>query len=330
MENQKVQKLFKEIACCENVCDYFHGRLARKGKKPHPCYEIIRSQFGLYDCTYNNYENDCSNFKDNFQIPEPWSGHIDTAPLLFLGSNPNIDAGSKDYPRFKESCCSNSNNSEQNIEKLMNFYNERFNKVKNDTEKNIWNPYWKRVDRMASWLYGKEVISGCDYALSEVVHCKSKVEGGVGKALKECSKKYLKRLLDIRISPAKVVVVLGTKTKDALEVYLETEKIIKEDKWKIKLSCQCPRINKSPKTCNCDFKIYKQININNNNSCRYFIFAYHPSYCKRCYNNNNFIGFIDCSENTLKITNNKLFQEIQECLKLISKKPDCNSEQGSK
>jgi hypothetical protein len=34
--------------------------------------------------------------EDEFQVPEPWSGHIATAPILFLSSNPSIALAS--YP----------------------------------------------------------------------------------------------------------------------------------------------------------------------------------------------------------------------------------------
>ena len=33
----------------------------------------------------------------DFQVPEPWSGQIDIAPLLFISSNPSIDEH-EDYP----------------------------------------------------------------------------------------------------------------------------------------------------------------------------------------------------------------------------------------
>ena len=28
--------------------------------------------------------------REEFQLPEPWSGHLATAPVLFLGSNPSL------------------------------------------------------------------------------------------------------------------------------------------------------------------------------------------------------------------------------------------------
>ena len=231
MANQKsdMENLFENIACCKNVRNYFNGVLEGNGKKPHPCGEIIRSQFGLYDCTYNNFQNDCYIFKCNFQIPEPWSGHIDKAFLLFLGPNPSFSAD-EHYPGFGEICCSNSKQGEElplfDEKQLIDFYDKRF---ENNPKKNSWSKYWKKAEDIASWFYGKKVIPGCDYALSEVVHCKSKGQEGVEEALEECTTKYLERLLDI--SPAKVVVVLGAYTKYALEEYLikqATEYLIKQ------------------------------------------------------------------------------------------------------
>jgi hypothetical protein len=46
-----------------------------------------------------------------------------------------------------------------------------------------------------------------DYAITEVVHCKSKKEGGVQSALRECADRYLLRVL--QHSPARLLVVLG-------------------------------------------------------------------------------------------------------------------------
>lgn len=48
---------------------------------------------------------------------------------------------------------------------------------------------------------------GKDYALTEVVHCKSRKNEGVKQALKECSDRYLSRVLSH--SDAKVIVCLG-------------------------------------------------------------------------------------------------------------------------
>src|SRR5664280_1491030 len=80
--------LMQEIAHCPiaEAC-------LRDGTYAHPCQAIAASQgFAL----------------DHFHVPEPWSGHIGTAPLLFIGSNPSISQlaseaasiESEAYPRW--------------------------------------------------------------------------------------------------------------------------------------------------------------------------------------------------------------------------------------
>lgn len=143
MGNQKdMEDLFKNIACCKNVCDYFN-----RVSKERPCCKIIESQ---------NYS------KSEFQIPEPWSGHIDKAPLLFLGSNPSIDADEK-YPKFGKSCCSKQGGKLPlfNGKPLIDFYDKRFDNTKKEDWKN--GGYWKKVDSIASWLYSEEVIGTVNY-----------------------------------------------------------------------------------------------------------------------------------------------------------------------
>lgn len=57
------------------------------GETNHCCSKIVLSQ-GVESTS-------------EFQVPEPWSGHISTAPILFLSSNPSIGpaGGHEQYPR---------------------------------------------------------------------------------------------------------------------------------------------------------------------------------------------------------------------------------------
>jgi hypothetical protein len=73
-----------------NAADYLLLEIARcpvveycleQPHRSHPCAEIVRSQ-GATELT-------------DFQVPEPWSGPISTAPILFVSSNPSI---SKSFP----------------------------------------------------------------------------------------------------------------------------------------------------------------------------------------------------------------------------------------
>jgi uracil-DNA glycosylase len=78
--------------------------------------------------------------------------------------------------------------------------------------------YWIWARRMARDLLGRTPVPGRDYALTEVVHCGSGDERGVGEALDTCSGRYLKRV--ISLSPAKLLVLVGDKALFASEQHL--------------------------------------------------------------------------------------------------------------
>jgi hypothetical protein len=60
----------------------------------------------------------------------------------------------------------------------------------------------------------REVRPGFDFALTEVVHCKSWKGHGVEEARDVCSKRYLERVLSI--SPTNVFIVYGTEAKTVI------------------------------------------------------------------------------------------------------------------
>lgn len=181
--------LLIEIARCPNVT----ACLSSPGRA-HPCAAIVGSQH---------------NTASEFQLPEPWSGHLGTAPVLFLGSNPGI-AETEEYPlgRWPD-------------ESVVDFFTYRFGGgsrvwvkdglrtlLRDGTYKRNWVRYWAGVRKRASELLGRDrVVPGVDYVMSEVVHCKSRSEQGVGEAADECVKLYLRRL--VAESAARVVVSLG-------------------------------------------------------------------------------------------------------------------------
>ncbi len=61
-----------------------------------------------------------------------------------------------------------------------------------------------------------------DYAMTEVVHCKSKNEVGVKKAAATCADRYLDRV--VALSPAEVVVIVGSHAHDRLATDLDLPK----------------------------------------------------------------------------------------------------------
>ena len=76
------KQLLFDIAQCPIV------KLVLNSPSNHPCKRIIESQN--------------ASLLSEFQLPEPWNGQIETAPILFLSSNPSIDPN-EDYPTWSSS-----------------------------------------------------------------------------------------------------------------------------------------------------------------------------------------------------------------------------------
>lgn len=151
---------------------------------------------------------------DKFQIPEPWSGHIEQAPILFLSSNPSIGSDEV-YPTW---CWSDND--------ISNYFNYRFGGGQKDwiiNGKSLLKDgtyshavkFWAAVRQRAIELLQRDVKPGIDYALTEIVHCKSHSEIGVKEAQDQCVKAYLLRTLEL--SKAKVIVVLGVRARQAIQ-----------------------------------------------------------------------------------------------------------------
>jgi hypothetical protein len=193
-EELNVVSLLLEIARCPNV-----KRCLEDGNGKHPCAQVVAHQ-------------GTESLRD-FQLPEPWSGQIESAPIMFLSSNPSIGADlDESHPRWLWSGA-----------RITDYFTYRFGDpdrpaMKPPIEKGIrslhadgtYGPkihFWVCVKELARELLLREVEPGVDYALSEVVHCKSLSQAGVGNALNECTGRYLKRV--VAASAAKVIVCLG-------------------------------------------------------------------------------------------------------------------------
>jgi hypothetical protein len=188
---QAARHLLLEIVRCRNVLTCFEDRTPR-----HPCRKIIESQE--------------SRSIDGFQVPEPWSGRLLEAPLLFLSSNPSISATDL-YPARSWQ--------DQEVEA---YFDQRFERWiadgigtrQQDGSYSQAVRFWSEVRGRAAELYERPVRPGIDYALTEVVHCKSRKNKGVKGALKECSDRYLSGVLSH--SGAKVIVCLGVLVKQVI------------------------------------------------------------------------------------------------------------------
>jgi hypothetical protein len=187
--------LFSDITNCDNIKQVYNctdGCI---------CDEIIRYQKTSYN---------------DFQIPEPWTGNLDEADVLFISSlNPGYDKN-ENYPSYKWG---------QN--EIMNFFENRFNnrrytskefKPLDKTGENLKMPhYWSEVQNILELITGTNQGLGYKrYAMTEIVHCKSKkwtCFKKSGRAIqKECENKFLKRILDI--TNASVIICFGSEAKD--------------------------------------------------------------------------------------------------------------------
>ncbi len=140
------------------------------------------------------------------QVPEPWVGHIESAPILFVSSNPSIDEDAEHAARWSWT-----------TDELVEYFEGRFSERgdapggirlrKPDGSPGQVVRFWVAVRARAAELLQREAVPGSDYALSEVVHCKSRSEIGVAEASAVCPARYLRRVLDV--SGARVIVVLG-------------------------------------------------------------------------------------------------------------------------
>lgn len=170
----------------------------------HACHKIASVQF------YSICEN--------YQVPEPWRGDIETAPLLFVSSNPSIDP-TDDSPWETDS--------DEKIEKCyrQGFDVKQFPRIahpKNGSFTRV--AFWSSIKYRASELFGadKDLLTpGQHFAITEIVHCKSRAEIGVKEASATCREKHLANVL--AKSGALVICALGEHARKALKGLADME-----------------------------------------------------------------------------------------------------------
>jgi uracil-DNA glycosylase family 4 len=203
--------------------------------------------------------------KHKFQFAEPWNGDIENAKILFVSSNPAIDFDEY-FPTYdieNETFVGNWNE-----EEIKNFFYKRFtyfsNKrnnakltfkkvVKNESGTPKTVKYWTNLNARAKELIGRKAKLNNDFAITEIVHCKSKSEVDIDdKCLESCSNNYLKEI--ISLSNAKLIVAVGKKAKEVIyNLYLKNQNITDFEKN----------------------KLYGPFEINNKH--RYFLYICHPN-----------------------------------------------------
>ncbi|HET9058553.1 MAG TPA: hypothetical protein VFN61_01425 [Acidimicrobiales bacterium] len=175
----------------------------------HPCHQIVALQ------------PDPRIAPDRFQVPEAWAGKIETGRLVFVSSNPSISEDGvsyaanspEDYPRHS-----------WDDRRISDFISRRFDPearwaqddkfMRQDgtyAAKKV--AFWSRARKRAGELID-EAVPERDYAMAEVVHCKSHHEKGVKSAAPLCFLLYFEEVM--RLSVAPLVVVVGAKARDLL------------------------------------------------------------------------------------------------------------------
>ena len=197
-----VREVFVSIAHCPNIA------LALKDTS-HPCSAIVRSQHVV---------------EKEFQLPEPWRGQIDKARILFVGSNPSIGddryalRSTPDELVWESQHLAFGGGSRPYIL-------DGIKTTKPDGSPLKVVRYWTSVRAWARELLA-DAIPGEDYAVTEIVHCKSVDEIGVHEAALTCYNLHASNVFSV--SPAKVVVVLG---KFAREALLGAERTCRACRW---------------------------------------------------------------------------------------------------
>ena len=189
----EVQQLLGEISRCSIARDIRSG----SSTVSIACREIVSLQAEV-----------------EFQLPEPWSGQIDMAPILFISSNPSIDEH-EDFP-----------NTSWESSRTADFFGNRFNPASGWVKDGLyprqrdgswstdWVRFWASARARAGEILQRKATPGVDFALTEVVHCKSRSERGVAAARNICSDRYLEKV--ISASAAKVLIVYGRQAEEAI------------------------------------------------------------------------------------------------------------------
>ncbi len=184
-----------------------------------PCNKVV--------CNQLKVEQDF----ENFHRPEPWIGRLSSARVLFISSNPglSIDQGPereifpveswsiKDSAEFFVERFNQKHDpvyATYNHPKEPNFLTRSFDGEYRSGGKSPKTPQktWSGIHKLATELLDQNCSPDADYALTEIVHCKSLMAAGVSEASGTCATQWMPKILET--SPAKVLILLGAKVRD--------------------------------------------------------------------------------------------------------------------
>ncbi len=210
----------KSLTLAQQICDCPEVPNALANSS-HPCSKVVRIQNAMV-----------ADDESMRQRPEPWIGDIQNSRVLFLSSNPGISDSSdldsrESFPTYKDSAAESAEFftrrfDQTNIPILATFNHPtepNFLVHCNDGKyrsgmKNEKRPQatWQGIHDLATSILGSECDPNSDYALTEIVHCKSKMAEGVEEASSMCVDVWLTKILAVATAP--VIVVIGSKARD--------------------------------------------------------------------------------------------------------------------
>lgn len=207
------------IASCEEVC-------VSLDNGNHPCHSVVKWQAEKWEPKVRAVAG------SRMHRPEPWTGDLASAPMIFLASNPSFGPD-ENFPSWEGKWTS---------EMIADFGSHRFRNsfaegygasdgptfAQADRYLDLHGEFsrssvshWQWVRRFASFVLDKdldEVSAHSDYVMTELVHCKSPHEEGVNRAMGRCKDKWFDQIM--AISPAKLIFVAGVVAgKDFVDLY---------------------------------------------------------------------------------------------------------------
>jgi hypothetical protein len=206
--------LAKKICACTELKNALSG-------SGHPCQKVAQTQDAMI------IGNESLR-----QRPEPWIGNLQEAKVLFISSNPSISDDEnvnvrEDFPTLgwteDDSAKFFLNRFDNQIEKPHATFNYK-NRM-NFLYRSVDGEYrgkggkfdkpietWQGIYLRAVEILGENCNPTENYALTEVVKCKSKGEEGVPEASSKCIDQWMQNIMEI--TPANLVVVIGASARN--------------------------------------------------------------------------------------------------------------------
>jgi hypothetical protein len=194
IDNQSaLRAAFYSVARCPNV-----KFCLESGPSTHDCSDIV--QYQVRTQNVKSYED--------FQLPEPWTGQIDRAPILFVSSNPSIGDDNHSLGSTLDDDVWDSRQFVFGGGMKPYTVGGKYTTLPNGRRSRKSVQTWAEVlNRAQELIPDRPVVPGIDYALTEVVHCKSRKNFGVDRALKTCTGLHFEAVMEVAVAP--LVVVFG-------------------------------------------------------------------------------------------------------------------------